>query len=317
MRLATFNVENLGEGPGLAARIAVLRPQILRLDADILCLQEVDAARPLKAKPRVLAALDRLVADTPYAEFSRAVTHSAHPESGPMDVHNLVVLSRFPIRDVRQIWHETVPPPEAHLGPEGAALALKWDRPLLAVTIDWKGAALHVVNLHLRAALAAFVGGGKTGPFSWGDIDRWADGYFAAAVKRVGQALETRRYVSGLLKNDPGALIAVAGDFNAEANEMPVRLMLAAEDDTGAGALAPQSLIALARAAPESNRFSVRHHGRPQLLDHILVSRGLYARFQGVEIHNEALGDEAAVMGRVESPAGSYHAPVLASFSEP
>ncbi|MEX2643940.1 MAG: hypothetical protein WD270_10825 [Acetobacterales bacterium] len=42
-RIATFNLESLEVGrPGtLERRLAVLRPRLLRLDADLLCLQEV------------------------------------------------------------------------------------------------------------------------------------------------------------------------------------------------------------------------------------------------------------------------------------
>jgi hypothetical protein len=46
VRIATFNLENFdetapGELPTLADRIALMRPQILRLRADIACFQEV------------------------------------------------------------------------------------------------------------------------------------------------------------------------------------------------------------------------------------------------------------------------------------
>lgn len=45
MRIATFNLENLddepGQDPSLATRVAIMRPQLDRLAADILCLQEV------------------------------------------------------------------------------------------------------------------------------------------------------------------------------------------------------------------------------------------------------------------------------------
>ncbi|MDH3739793.1 MAG: endonuclease/exonuclease/phosphatase family protein, partial [Alphaproteobacteria bacterium] len=57
LRLATFNLENLDAAPGvsppLAARIEVLRPQLVRTQADILFLQEVNG-QPSKA-PRTLA----------------------------------------------------------------------------------------------------------------------------------------------------------------------------------------------------------------------------------------------------------------------
>ncbi len=45
IRVATFNVENLDDKqeqtPSLDERIAIMKPQLIRLDADILCLQEV------------------------------------------------------------------------------------------------------------------------------------------------------------------------------------------------------------------------------------------------------------------------------------
>ena len=45
MRVATFNLENLddeaGQDPSLATRVAIMRPQLDRIAADILCLQEV------------------------------------------------------------------------------------------------------------------------------------------------------------------------------------------------------------------------------------------------------------------------------------
>ena len=49
MRLATFNLENLDDAPDgappLAERLRILRPQLERLAADVLCLQEVNAQR--------------------------------------------------------------------------------------------------------------------------------------------------------------------------------------------------------------------------------------------------------------------------------
>lgn len=46
LRIATFNLENLDdkpdEKPTLDERIAVMRPQLIRLNADTLCLHEVN-----------------------------------------------------------------------------------------------------------------------------------------------------------------------------------------------------------------------------------------------------------------------------------
>ena len=74
MRLATYNLESLDLPPkakiSLDERAEVLRPVLERLDADILCLQEVNGQRVAGKKGRVLAALDRLLAGTRYADYA-------------------------------------------------------------------------------------------------------------------------------------------------------------------------------------------------------------------------------------------------------
>jgi predicted extracellular nuclease len=117
-----------------------------------------------------------------------------------------------------------------------------------------------------------------------------------------------------MLGQEPAALIAVAGDFNAEDYGSTLRLAIAAEEDLGASGLSPHSLIVLDRAIPADRRWSVLHHGRPQMLDHILASRALYGHFRGIEVHNEGLGDEALGYGKSLHSAASYHAPVVAEF---
>lgn len=68
IRIATFNLENFDETapnqrPSLAERIALMKPQILRLRADIACFQEVNGQeRP--GQPRALLALADLLAGT-------------------------------------------------------------------------------------------------------------------------------------------------------------------------------------------------------------------------------------------------------------
>ena len=102
MRIATFNLENL-ELP-VAPRLAVLRPALVRLDADIVCLQEVNADHVAGSKERQLAALDEVLAGTRYATYHRA--HTTRGGAGAADVHNLVTLSRQPITGVRQVRHD-------------------------------------------------------------------------------------------------------------------------------------------------------------------------------------------------------------------
>ena len=321
-RLASFNLENLddrpGPGPDFTLRLRLLRPQIERLRADILCLQEVNAQKLAGGGPRALRALDRLLEGTPYAGFERAC--SGHgPERRPRDVHNLVVLSRFPITAVEQLHNHLVPAPTV---PRIAGVTdveppadLVWDRPLLHVTLSLGGSRpLHVINLHLRAPSGSYLKGQKLGPFEWKTIPGWATASFLSAIKRNGQALEARLLVDRILAEEPDAWIAVCGDFNAEECEVPMRLLIAADDDTGSGALAAGSLLPLERSIAADRRFSVVHHGRPQMLDHILVSRPLSAAYRGIEVHNETLGDELVAYRDVAHPPESYHAPLVAAF---
>jgi endonuclease/exonuclease/phosphatase family metal-dependent hydrolase len=326
MRLATFNLESLDLGPkaggkahvDFATRVAVLRPALERLAADVLCLQEVNAQHVPGGEGRQLLALDKLVADTPYAYYERAVS-TGRGGHGAADVHNLVTLSRFPIARVREVRHDLVAPPlhtsiTADPG-RGAQVSVGFDRPLLLTDIALPdGQTLSVVNVHLRAPLASPVAGQKTGPFAWRTASGWAEGYYLSVLKQTAQALELRLLVDELLGADAGALVAVAGDFNAEDFGPTLRLAIAAEEDLGASELSPHSLLVLDRALSADRRWSVLHHGRAQMLDHILASRALYGHFRSIEVHNEGLGDEALGYGKALHSAASYHAPVVAMF---
>jgi predicted extracellular nuclease len=313
MRVATFNLESLDAPAEPRARL--LRPALERLEADILCLQEVNGQKV--GGRRVLAALDALLEGTPYASFHRASTRVGE---GVADVHNLVTLSRFPLIDERQILHDLLPPlqatPRTAEPASDAPAAIRFERPLLLTALDLGGERLTVVNVHLRAGLASAIPGGKIGPFAWKSVSAWGEGFFHSGLKRSGQALELRLLLDAVFAAETNPLVLVAGDFNAEDHETPLRLVVGAPEDTGNAELAASSLVVLDRAAEASRRFSVVHQGRPQMLDHILASHRLLGRFRGIEIHNESLGDEAVAYGKSVGSAGSYHAAVVARFAD-
>jgi len=322
MRLATFNLESLDEPPratlALEERAEILRPQLLRLDADILCLQEVNGQYVKGARERSLHALDLLIAGTDYAGFER-VASSGSGGHAVADVHNLVVLSRWPIEGHREIHHDLVPPLEARLStaePKQEGLTrISFERSLLLAQIRVSAEVkLNVLNVHLRAPLASSIPGQKEAPFVWKSVSGWAEGYLLSAWKRGAQAFEARMTVDQIFDADPHAEIIVAGDFNAEDHETPLKILAGAEEDTGNGRLAPRSLVVLDRSIAEDRRFSLLHHGRAQMLDHILASRSTLARFRGIEVHNETLGDELIGFGKTRHVAGSFHAPVVATF---
>lgn len=323
MRIASFNLESLAtvskSGVPLASRAEILRPQLERLDADILCLQEVNAEHVPGASDRHLVALDRLLAGTPYAAYNRAAT-GAKRGTGAADVHNLVILSRYPIKAHRELRHHSVKPFEYRrvtaVPPDTADLSIEFERPILQAQIEVApGLLMWVCNVHLRAPIAAHIPGQKKSAFVWRSVRGWAEGYYLSAVKRAAQAFELRLAVDEIFAADPHSLIAVCGDFNAEDHESPLKIVAGAEEDTGNGELAALSLVILDRSLPQDRRFSVLHHGRAQMLDHILVSRPLLGHFAALEVHNESLGDEVVGYGKVKQSPSSYHAPVVAEFS--
>ncbi|SMF38685.1 Metal-dependent hydrolase, endonuclease/exonuclease/phosphatase family [Tistlia consotensis] len=299
LRLATFNLENLDDSPRaavpLAERLPVLRPQLARLEADLLCLQEINA--PRHRGSRRLSALDRLLENGPYAGFYRAVSLSQSGH-GAADRHNLAILSRWPIRRWHSLRHELVAPPELEGAPQ------HWDRPLLWAEVELPGGrSLTLVDLHLRAPRAV--------PEEGEGGSDWAPGFFRATVRRLGQALEARLLVERLLAADPEALVAVCGDCNAPLEDDTLRLLEGRADEDGAEVPALLRLIDLARALPEDRRYSLLHGGERLLLDHILASRPLYGLFRAVEIHNELLTEEE------DAGPASGHAPLVAEFALP
>jgi endonuclease/exonuclease/phosphatase family metal-dependent hydrolase len=306
-RLATFNIENLdwsaAHEEDFQRRLAALQPILHQLRADILCLQEVDAQRPTAHAPRRFIALERLLAGGPLASFHRA-TSTRSGSDAPADVHNLAILSRWPILARRQIHHDIVPawrwtPPREN-GVAQQPVDIVFDRPLLYVGVALPcGATLHVLNLHLRAPRPTPIPGHAA------TSRAFAEGYFIAAQKREGQALEARLFIEDLFDRDPDARIAVCGDFNAVAYDAPTRIL---EGDPRDDA---RLLHALDARIPARRRYSVIHAGEPALIDHILGSRALARECVDAAIMNRGLQDEVFAP---EPIIGSLHAPMVATF---
>ena len=110
IRIATFNLENFdetepGEAPSLDRRLELMRPQINRLRADIVCLQEVNG-QERDGEPRQLLALQQLLAGS---NLEGATIVSTAPASNAVyDQRNLVVASNYPVVSSRQIRFEAV-----------------------------------------------------------------------------------------------------------------------------------------------------------------------------------------------------------------
>ncbi|MBO4210750.1 endonuclease/exonuclease/phosphatase family protein [Micromonospora echinofusca] len=323
VRIATFNVENLDETapgvrPSLAERIALMKPQIVRLRADIVCFQEIHGQeRP--GQPRGLHALTELLSGTTLA--SAAMVSTRPPDDAVYDERNLVVVSRFPVVAHRQLRNELVAMPRyARLTaspPDTEPVPIGVERPVLHVELDLTevgGGRLHVIDVHLKSRIPTDVPGQKLDSYTWRTPDSWAEGVFLSSMKRMSQALEVRRLVDQILDTDPQARIVVAGDFNAAPDDVPVLAIRGAVEDTGNGDLAGRVLVPVEQTIPTSSRYTLFHQGRGEMLDHMLVTRNLLACYQGSEIHNEVLHDESAAFGTDRKYPESDHAPVVATF---
>lgn len=321
LRLVSFNLENLDDGPSvrptLTERIAIMRPQLQRLRADILCLQEVHTQGPSGA--RTFAALDALLTGTGYETFHRQTTLTTSGE--PYDVRNLVIASRFPFSGDAQIIRDSSGPrPSYRIAtadpPDTTADPLQWERPMLYSRITVApGMTLHVINVHLKSKIATDIRGQKIDDYTWKTVSAWAEGSFISSMKRVGQALQARLLIDRVFDDfGTGALIAICGDFNANADEVPLQTICGPVEETGNPAHAPRVMVPCERNIPDSSRYSLLHLGRGEMLDHIVVSRGMMQFFRHAEIHNEALPDESGAFRQDVKFPESDHAPVIAEF---
>lgn len=324
-RIATFNVENLddkadAQNPPLEVRVPILRAAMKRLNADILCLQEVHGQElpdHTSSRPsRRLSALDAVLAGTRYEAFERV--HTVTTGGMPYDVRNLVVLSAYPIKRVVQYRNDLISELQYRkvtaIPPEPEAKDVGWERPILHAEIDVPEVGLlHVINLHMKSRRASTIAG-QLERFEWKSAAGWAEGYFLSAIKRVGQALEVRMLIEQIFDTEPEANIVVCGDFNAEPGEVPVEAIAGAVENTNNPDLRSRVLIPCSRRIPESIRYSLFHHGQGNLLDHMLVSQSLLASFGHAEIHNENLHDESLPFNFDTKYPESDHAPFVAEF---
>ena len=318
LRIATFNLENFDITDSLEERMQIMRPQLQRISADILCLQEIHSED--EGEGRTLAALDQLLAGTDYAGYHRQTTSTV--DGDLYAERNIVTLSRFPFAEDAEIIRDNDGPRPRYQHvtanpPDNTADFLRWERPLLYSKITLAdGQTLHLVNLHLKSKIASNVTGQKIDNFTWRSASAWAEGYFVSSMKRVGQALQVRLLIDSIFDNQgEDALIAIVGDFNAEANEVPVRAISGLVEETGNPDHASRIMIACENNVPESSRFSLLHLGRGEMIDHIMASRALIRYFDHTEIHNEALPDESGAFRTDNKFPESDHAPVIAEFN--
>ena len=320
LHIATFNLENLDDTedqiPSLDERIKALKPQLERLEADILCFQEVHGQEKEDEK-RQLLALQSLLQTTSYATYDLAHIKTDNDEA--FDKRNLVVASRFAIAEVNQYHNDLIPAPVykkvTAVPSETEAKPVQWEKPILYTKIKIKeGFEIHLVNIHLKSRIPSNISGQKINNYTWKEIYAWGEGFFVSSMKRVGQALEARVLVDQLFDADPEAKIVVCGDFNAHPDEVPVEAIRGRVENTGNPDLIPREMVPAKNTIPDSSRYTYLYRGRKRLLDHVLISKALIPYYRGSEIHNEMLHDETIAFALDTKFPESDHAPFVIEF---
>lgn len=323
LRIATFNVENLDKPkdpkvrPTLAERIAVLRPVLHRLRADVICFQEVHGQKV--GRSYQLEALRELLKGTRYEKYHMVHTTATPTGKSAMNKRNLVVISKYKFVSHQQIKHQFVPAPVYQMvtanPPATQPEAITWERPILHAVIELPdGQLMNVVNLHLKSKLPTEIPGGKVDRFTWANNAAAGEGAFLSSMKRVGQAAETRAFVDTLFDADLDSLIVVCGDFNCDFDEVPVKMIRGMVEEHGNPDLLPRELIPCETSVSADMRFSILHHGDRRMFDHLMVSRAMLHYYVDARVLNETLKDESIAFATDDKYPGSDHAAVVAEF---
>ena len=302
LTLVTFNAKDLfdtGDAAHLERKLAWTAALLDRTAWDVLGLQEVGPEEVVRA---LLARLSR--------------SAPAEVIVGTSDKRGIrcALLSRRPVREAAVLTSDALPFPVFREGdppPFGARVPLR--RGVVFASID--GSELGPVDVFVahfksrRALGLRSAAGEELEPKS--PVER-ADAELRSLVWRAMEARFLRAQVDARLSRGSAHVVAM-GDFNDVAESVTVSVVrgYAGEDGTG-------ELLSAAHLVPEERRFSIMHGGARALIDHVLVTKGLFDRIAGVEILNGELREHAAPDEAAEGASGaepptvdSDHAPIV------
>lgn len=306
LRLATFNLENLGIRHGEESRLALerlprhveaVRGVLERLDADAVAVQEILA-------PELLAEL----------AGSLGYPHVVIGERGSSPLL-LGVLSRYPLQAACSVAKRTAL--SLSDGKTGLTVQLRGDfsRPVLRVVWAVPGFRTTLFVVHWKSKIPSPVP-----DLAGGANERWrshaqaGEGRLLTELKRLGQAVELRREIDAALTGEGGGRVVVLGDFNDSLDSECLRILRGDSRSCHTPELVPTELLACEASVPEDRRFSQIYRGQKQMPDHVLISRPLLPHLGSTSIFNEDVED--AVGGPVTDPfrVASDHAAVVVTF---
>ncbi|MDF1552742.1 MAG: endonuclease/exonuclease/phosphatase family protein [Deferrisomatales bacterium] len=306
IRLATFNLENLGIRDGedspeartrLSGHLSALRRVLRDLDADAVAFQEC-------LQPELL---DPLLDGLGYPH--RVVSS---PGGSPLRVG---VCSRQPLGPAQEVARAT----DTSVADPTSGFCLQisgaFSRPVLKVPWQLPGLEIVLFVVHGKSKIPTPTPARPDpGAGPWPSLGEVSLGRLLTEVKRLAQAVELRRAVDAVLAADPETAVAVLGDFNDVLESEAVRCVLGDAGAVYSPHLESGGLYPCELELPAARRFTQVYRGRREMIDHLLVSRRLRQMLAGVEIHNAGLRDSGATAPGEGQFVGSDHAPLLAVF---
>ncbi|MEV0537064.1 endonuclease/exonuclease/phosphatase family protein [Kitasatospora sp. NPDC050463] len=288
------------------AKVEALAGVITQLAPDLLGVQEVGSQE----------ALDDLVAKLPGAWHTAL---SDHPDPRGIRVG---VLSRFPLLDVRQTKDF---PPGLHPvqveddGIPGSPTS-EMGRGGLAVRVEpTPGQSLQVAVCHLKSKLLTFPNKQHTTT-----DERLRARYGAyALLRRTAEAVTMRALADDLLQGDGRTHdVIVLGDLNDEWKAATTQILYGPPgSQMGTGGFDhpdqgdAKRLWNLAPKILEQGGFSRIFEGQHELIDHIMISHSLLAKFEKVSTGNGPLPTVMEARPAAPHNQPSDHSPVVATFN--
>lgn len=315
--VGTWNVENLfwpddEFGPDDKAvydgKLAALAATINAAGPDVLGLQEV-------GQPEALADLVALLDGDWHTELSTRFE--------PLHPIRVGVISRHPLRVVTDTaaFAPLLRPVQG--GDDPAKTTSVMGRGVLGVDVDLPGGqSLTMLVCHLKSKLLSFPGPHGTTRFAPHDEAERARYAAYALYRRTAEAASVRVVVDDLLHDVDQRRVVLVGDLNDEPTAATTQILYGPPGSQigTAGYLRPDRgdasrLWSLAPLIPEKTRFSRVYQGRPELIDHVLVSHALLDRVREVRTVTDrglpSIGDDPA---KRRSAHDSDHAPIFAAL---
>jgi len=254
--------------------VQTIAKAVKTLDADVVVFQELENEHVLQAM------IDEFLPNAGYRHVAAQRTNSGRGI-------NLGVISRYPIEELRSYRFTTLTNP--------AAPGREWRfaRDVMRVAIDaGLDRPIHVFSVHLKS--------NRDGP----DDPN-------SRLYRTAEAIALKNIIREEVKNDPGFLGVLGGDFNSNYETRPdqprpwpaMAHLLASDSEPGE----PPLLTDVHADLSDKERITIPGSGRypPATFDYILVTPAMAKRYvQG----------SANIINRKALTSGSDHYPVSASF---